>query len=142
MRFIVIIFCLNASLGVAQIGSKIDTSKRPSQLMQFMFRAEADNQYKNAQNELVPVRQRLRMRARYGLAYQVFQELKMGVQFRTGYANNPQDPQITLGSNPNLQGSIPVRIERLYAVIKKRRSQIERTITLSKSTMRCIGAIG
>lgn len=124
MRFIVIIFCLNASLGVAQIGSKIDTSKRPSQLMQFMFRAEADNQYKNAQNELVPVRQRLRMRARYGLAYQVFQELKMGVQFRTGYANNPQDPQITLGSNPNLQGSIPVRIERLYAVIKKRRSQI------------------
>jgi len=42
----------------------------------------------------------------------------------SGFANNPQDPQVTLGEELSPISTLPVAIERLYASIKNRDFQI------------------
>ncbi len=121
---LIFLLAFPAFLSAQKIFTKIDTSKRPAQLMEFMFRTEYDNAYKDLNGIQVADRSRLRARMRYGLAYQIDYNVRMGFQVRTGYRNNPQDPQITFGEEPVPGSGFPLMIERLYARISNESTQL------------------
>lgn len=92
-------------------------------MMEVMFRMEQDNPYTDAFNNPIPEQTRMRMRMRYGLAYQIDRDVRIGFQVRTGFQNNPQDPQLTIGQNALAGASFPIGLERLYASFSTRSAQ-------------------
>jgi hypothetical protein len=63
------------------------------------FRVEADrNSNKKMKNEKRIDRDRLRYRARFGIKYSINDSYEMGMRLRSGAANNPQSPHVTLGN--------------------------------------------
>jgi len=78
----------------------------------FRFRAEQDWDSRKPDGSYRDDRTRLRIRLRLGGVYRIDESMSVKARLRTGYANNPQDPQITIGSTPVAYDNFPVMLDQ------------------------------
>ena len=78
----------------------------------FRFRIEQDWNSRKPNGQYRDDRTRTRIRFRFGLRYDVTKQMFVVGRVRTGYANNPQDPQITLGSGAVAFDNLPIMLDQ------------------------------
>lgn len=81
----------------------------------FRFRVEQDWATTDQFGFPLEDKTRLRFRFRSGMEYTLKNNLHFGAGIRTGYTQNPQDPQITFGDKGLEFGNLPIGLEKLYA---------------------------
>ncbi len=95
--------------------SQKDTeNKKLSFTGDFRFRVEQDWDVKKPDGTFKDNRSRLRYRFRFGMNYQSTDWASFGMRIRTGYRNNQQDPQITLGSDFGEFSTLPIGFEKIF----------------------------
>jgi hypothetical protein len=94
--FITVVLTFIISLNT--FAQNIEKDKKLKLYSDVRFRVEADrNSDKKIKDEKRTDRDRLRYRARFGLKYDMTDNIEFGMRARTGAANNPQSPHVTIG---------------------------------------------
>ena len=110
----VFIFALIVLLPIGLLAQKDSTKSKLSFAGDFRFRIEQDWNSRKSDGSFRDDRTRLRYRFRFGMNYQYNDWAKFGVRIRTGFREEQQDPQITLGEGFGEFGTVPLDFEKLF----------------------------
>ena len=110
----VLTFALVFLISFSLFAQKDSTKSKLTFTGDFRFRIEQDWNSRKSDGNYRDDRTRLRYRFRFGMNYQYNKWASFGMRIRTGFREEQQDPQITLGEGFGEFGTVPLGFEKLF----------------------------